>query len=97
MSHDKSKTNSLPSYKVPPVIEVVCGINFKSIEQFKAPHFGLFWQKVRDEFPTLKHATPLGFPPKTTDLILDPEFFFSFTKTLVYQRKRKRTHTITEQ
>ena len=76
MSHDKSKTNSLPSYKIPPVIEVVCGIRFKNIEQFKAPHFGLFWQKVRDKFPTLKHASPLGFRPEATDLISDTGLLF---------------------
>ena len=76
MSHDKSKTNSLPSYKIPPVIEVVCGINFKKIAQFKAPHFGLFWQKLRGDYPTCKHASPLGFPPKPPDFEADPELFF---------------------
>lgn len=63
MMKRKSQTNGLPSYKKPPVIEVVCGIAFKRIEHFKAPHLGLFWQKLRNDYPTCQHAPPLGFPP----------------------------------
>lgn len=76
MSHNKSKTNGLPSYKSPPVIEVVCGINFNKIKDFKAAHFGLFWQKLRSDYPKCQHASPLGFPPKPPDLDVDPEFPF---------------------
>jgi len=76
MSLDKSKTNSLPSYKTPPVIEVVCGINFKKIEKFKAAHSGLFWQKLRSDYPKCQHAPPLGFPSKPMEFEADPEFPF---------------------
>jgi len=76
MSHNKSKKNGLPSYKSPPVIEVVCGINFNNIKDFKAVHFGLFWQKIRGDFPKCQHASPLGFPPKPPDLDVDLEFPF---------------------
>ncbi len=67
MMMEKSQTESLPSYKKPPVIEVVCGIVFKKIEYFKAPHLGLFWQKLRSTYPTCQHAPPLGFPPEPSD------------------------------
>ena len=73
MMMEKSQTESLPSYKKPPVIEVVCGIVFKRIEHFKAPHLGLFWQKLRDDYPTCQHATPLGFPPKPSDQAIEFE------------------------
>jgi len=59
--------NSLPDYKKPPVIEVVCGIAFKKIEQFKAPHLGLFWQRLRADYPICQHAPPLGFPPEPSE------------------------------
>ena len=61
-------TNSLPSYENPPVIEVACGIKFKKIKEFKAPHFGLFWDKLRKKFPSCQHAPTLGFPdPSETE------------------------------
>ena len=80
MSQNKSKTNGLPSYKFPPVIEVVCGISFKKIEKLKAPHFGLFWQKLRSDYPKCQHAAPLGFPSKPLDFDVDPEFPFPFPR-----------------
>jgi uncharacterized protein (TIGR04255 family) len=65
---DKGESQSLPDYKRPPVIEVVCGIVFETIESFRGHHLGLFWQKVQDEFPTCEHAARLGFDPKSLDL-----------------------------
>lgn len=67
MSKRKSRANDFPSYGTPPVIEVVCGIRFTKIESLKVPHFGLFWQKVRDEYPICEHAIPLLSPegPRT--------------------------------
>ena len=53
-------SRDLPSYKTPPVIEVVFGIFFQKLEALKIPHFGLFWQKIRKEFPECVHAAPLG-------------------------------------
>ncbi len=64
MSRQESHPKTFPSYKNPPVIEVVCGVDFKRIQQFKAPHLGLFWQKLRADYPICQHAPPLGFPPK---------------------------------
>ena len=62
---NKGESRSLPDYKKPPVIEVVCGISFETIEKFKGPHLGLFWQKVRKKFPLCEHAQRLeSTPPK---------------------------------
>jgi uncharacterized protein (TIGR04255 family) len=52
------KTN-LPDYEKPPVIEVVCGIQFKALEGFRIPHFGLFWELFKAEFPTCQEVAPL--------------------------------------
>lgn len=68
----KSK-NSLPAFKKPPVIEVACGIAFNKIEQFKAPHLGLFWKKLRAEYPICQHAPPLGFPPEPPESVVEFE------------------------
>ena len=67
MSKNRVQSEILPHYKKPPVTEVVCGIVFEKIDGFKAPHFGLFWQKVHADFPTCEHAPTLGFPPKFAD------------------------------
>lgn len=49
----------LPDYKSPPVDEVVCGILFESLKQFLVPHFGLLWQRFKNEYPTCRHVDPL--------------------------------------
>jgi uncharacterized protein (TIGR04255 family) len=60
--------NNFPDYNSPPVNEVVCGLSIKKIEGFKAHHIGLFWQKIKDEFPNVEHATRLEDKPPEFDL-----------------------------
>jgi len=67
MAPAKSEGTVLPSYRKPPVIEVVCGLRFEPLEGLKIPHIGLFWEKVRKEFPNCQHAAPLGVGPGTID------------------------------
>jgi len=80
-----------PDYENPPVIEVVCGITFEPLKGFKAPHFGLFWQKLRNEYPFCQSAPPLGFPPGPVDtesefpLPLPRIWFISQDRTSVIQ------------
>jgi uncharacterized protein (TIGR04255 family) len=57
---NKVGSGSFPSFKKPPVIEVVCGISFEMIKDFRANHVGLFWEKVQDEFSGCEHAVRLG-------------------------------------
>ena len=64
---NKGKSQNLPDYKNPPVIEVACGISFETIEKFRGQHLGLFWQKVRNKFPLCEHAPRLGFNPQRLD------------------------------
>lgn len=51
---------SLPDYEKPPVIEVVCGIQFERIPQFQPTAFGLFWQRVRQGYPQTEGKPPLS-------------------------------------
>ena len=58
----------LPDYERPPVIEVVCGIQFEPMANFQATTFGLFWQTIRDEYIQAQEMAPLTqvieqFPP----------------------------------
>lgn len=52
--------NPLPSYKRPPVDEVVCGFRFERLRELKVPHIGLLWEKFRNEYPTVQHAVPIA-------------------------------------
>ena len=50
----------LPSYKRPPVNEVVCGVRFNIPESLRIPHVGLLWDKFRQEYPNIQHASPIA-------------------------------------
>jgi uncharacterized protein (TIGR04255 family) len=53
---------SFPDYANPPVIEVVCGVGFASLPDFKAVHLGLLWERFRKEFPRVEEQAPLAMP-----------------------------------
>ena len=55
-----SGTEPLPSYDRPPVIEVVCGLQYEPLEAFQAVAFGLLWQRFRDEYPKVEQNPPLA-------------------------------------
>lgn len=48
-----------PSYKSPPLNEVSIGLQFQPLERLKIPHFGLFWDLIRQNFPVVEHAPPI--------------------------------------
>lgn len=72
--------NPLPSYKRPPVDEVVCGFRFETLSGLKIPHLGLLWKKFRDEFPIVQHAIPIAtdgsFPVDDSTGVPIPRMWF---------------------
>ncbi len=50
----------LPAFDRPPVGEVVFGVGFDPIPNFRLPHLGLYWATVKDQFERCEHAPPLG-------------------------------------
>lgn len=42
-----------PKYRKPPVVETVMGVQFPEIDGFRAVHFGLFWETLRDRYPKI--------------------------------------------
>lgn len=56
----RAHEDALPSYKKPPVTEVVCGLRFEPLGQLRVPHVGLLWDKFRDDYPAVEHAVPIG-------------------------------------
>lgn len=51
---------TLPSYKNPPVNEVVCGLRFHTPDKLRIPHVGLLWNKFRADYPRVQHAPPIA-------------------------------------
>jgi uncharacterized protein (TIGR04255 family) len=56
----KNSEDPLPSYKCPPVDEVVCGFRFEPFRELKVSHIGLLWEKFRNEYPKSQHAVPIA-------------------------------------
>ena len=53
-------TGALPSYKNPPVNEVVCGMRFDTPDRLRIPHIGFLWDKFRTDYPIIQHAPPIA-------------------------------------
>lgn len=51
---------SLPEYSNPPLIEVVCGVSFAPLSQFKSVHVGQFWERVKSELPVVEEHPPIA-------------------------------------
>ena len=50
---------NLPKYKRPPVIEVVCGVQFDPLPGFTSLHFGEFWHRIKENYPKAEDKPPL--------------------------------------
>jgi uncharacterized protein (TIGR04255 family) len=51
---------NLPSFSNPPVDEVVLSIQFASLSKLKSAHIGMFWERIRHQFPDVSEQASLG-------------------------------------
>lgn len=51
-------SSPLPKFDDPPVIETALGVEFAPLEKWSVPHFGLYWEQIRDRFPTFEVQPP---------------------------------------
>jgi len=49
----------LPDFDRPPVVETLLSAQFELIAGMSTVHFGLFWQRIRDEFPRTEERPAL--------------------------------------
>jgi len=56
------KTTQLqfPKYENPPIIEMVCGVLFKPIDNLLAPYLGLLWEKFKPDYSSCQEVAPLA-------------------------------------
>lgn len=52
-------SDPIPSFKSPPINEVVLGVQYDTIEAFNIATYGLLWEKFKCEFPSIEHHMPL--------------------------------------
>lgn len=58
-SHKEAKDELLPEYSDPPVDETVLAIQFAPIQGFGIPHFGLYWERIRERYPSYEVQQPI--------------------------------------
>lgn len=51
---------ALPSYRKPPINEVVCGMRFSTPDKLRIPHIGLLWNNFRLNYPSIQHAPQIA-------------------------------------
>jgi hypothetical protein len=52
--------NDLPDFDNPPVVETVLSAQFERLTALRTVHLGLFWQRVRSEFPNVEEHPALA-------------------------------------
>ena len=62
------------AFKNPPINEVILSTYFNPpLTDFRNEHIGLFWAKIKEDFPTVKQQVPMGIAPDVGPV---PEEFF---------------------
>jgi uncharacterized protein (TIGR04255 family) len=54
-----SSRRILPDFAKPPVVETVLDVSFAPLTGWGIPHFGLFWNSIREEYPTFQDQPPI--------------------------------------
>jgi len=64
-------------FEKPPINEVSIGMQFPPLSSLRSEHVGLFWSRIREEFPNVTQVPPVGsvaqIPP---ELFPIPRFWF---------------------
>lgn len=53
-------STQLPEFDDPPVVETALSVEFAPLEKWSVPHFGLYWQRIQDRFPTFEVQPPIA-------------------------------------
>lgn len=50
---------TLPDFENPPAVETYMGAYFDPLESWKVPHFGLFWNRIKNDYPKVEVRAPI--------------------------------------
>jgi uncharacterized protein (TIGR04255 family) len=56
----KSAQDRIVDFDDPPVVETVLGLRFAPLPGWSIPHFGLFWEEIRKDYPKFEVHPPVG-------------------------------------
>lgn len=82
-----------PSFKRPPINEVVLGYSFLKRDDLLVPHYGRFWNEIVDQYPSCQHAAPIVDPQDPSpfsDIPLPRVWFVSADETRLVQLQQDR-------
>jgi len=54
------RSPDLPDFAIPPVVEVLLGVQFDTLPGFRSVHSGSLWSVFRKEFPEFQEKAPLS-------------------------------------
>jgi uncharacterized protein (TIGR04255 family) len=60
---------TLPDFDNPPAVETLMGVHFTPIEKWQGPYFGLFWSRIKKDYPRVELQPPVVDAP-TPELAL---------------------------
>src|SRR5262245_50725017 len=97
-----TQSPELPHFSKPPLIDVICGVQFAPLDPLMVPHFGLLWaEKYRPDYPITREADPLApvierfgepvqEPTQLMDLPLPRVWFLQEKENALVQVQRDR-------
>jgi uncharacterized protein (TIGR04255 family) len=50
---------TLPDFENPPAVETLMGVHFAPIERWQGPYFGLFWSRIKKDYPRIELQPPV--------------------------------------
>src|SRR6266446_8407421 len=55
----RSQSLALPDFDEPPVVETLLDVAFTPLAAWRIPHFGLFWQLIKSDYPQVEDQPPI--------------------------------------
>lgn len=55
-----SQSLALPDFDDPPVVETLLDVAFTPLPEWRIPHFGLFWQLIKNDYPHVEDQPPIS-------------------------------------
>ena len=80
---------TLPDFENPPAVETLMGVHFAPITQWRSPYFGLFWARIRKDYPRAEMREPIL--PQAPDLVpAQPQSHWEFVRCWFFNQDQTR-------
>lgn len=80
---------TLPDFENPPAVETVMGVHFAPISKWQPPYFGLFWARIKKDYPRIQMQPPVL--PQAPDLApAQPQSPWEFVRCWFFNQDETR-------